>query len=118
PDNLKGFFQNALSLNNSIALSGGTDITQTYFSYAQLHSEGIVPENVLNRHTVNLRVSSNIGKRFSTDAKVTYIHQELAGKPGVGGGSAPINIYRIPRSVRLEDVKNFESIDPNTGEIT
>ncbi len=117
PDNLKGFFQDALSLNNSIALSGGTDITQTYFSYAQLHSEGVVPENVLNRHTVNLRISSNIGKRFSTDAKVTYIHQDIAGKPGVGGGSATINIDRIPRTVRLEDVKNYETIDPTTGEI-
>ena len=117
PDNLKGFFENALTVNNSVAFGGGTDITQTYFSYAHLHSDGVVPENVLNRHTVNLRFTSNIGKRFSTDAKVTYIHQEISGKPGVGGGSATINIDRIPRTVRLEDVKNYESVDPTTGEI-
>ena len=113
PDNLKGFFKNALSVNNSIAFSGGTDITQTYFSYANVYSEGVVPENKLNRHTVNLRITSNIGKRFSTDAKVTYIHQDIASKPGVGGGSATINIYRIPRTIRLEDVKNYETVDAN-----
>ena len=82
-----------------------------------VHSEGVVPKNKLNRHTVNLRITSNIGKRFSTDAKVTYIHQDIAGKPGVGGGSATINIDRIPRTVRLEDVKNYESVDANTGAI-
>ena len=46
PDNLKGFFENALTVNNSIAFGGGTDITQTYFSYAQLHSDGVVPKNI------------------------------------------------------------------------
>ena len=92
-------------------MGGGTDITQTYFSYANVYSEGIVPENNLKRHTLNLRVTSNIGKRFSTDAKVTYVHHDITGKPGVGGGSASINIYRIPRTVRIEDVKNYESVD-------
>ncbi|MBL7696818.1 MAG: SusC/RagA family TonB-linked outer membrane protein [Chitinophagaceae bacterium] len=111
PDNLKGFFRGAASLNNAIGLSGGTDITQTYFSYANVYSEGIVPENNLKRHTINLRITSNIGKRFSTDAKVTYVHHDIEKKPGVGGGSASINIYRIPRTVRLEDVKNYESPD-------
>ena len=111
PDNLKDFFRGAASLNNAIGLSGGTDVTQTYFSYANVYSEGIVPENNLKRHTVNLRITSNIGKRISTDAKVTYVHHDITGKPGVGGGSHAINIYRIPRTVRLEDVKNYESVD-------
>jgi len=111
PDNLKDFFRGAASLNNAISFTGGTDVTQTYFSYANVYSEGIVPENNLKRHTLNLRVTSNIGKRFSTDAKVTYVHHDITGKPGVGGGSASINIYRIPRTVRIEDVKNYESVD-------
>jgi TonB-linked SusC/RagA family outer membrane protein len=110
PDNLKGFFKNALSLNNAIAISGGTDITQTYFSYANVYSEGLVPLNKLNRHTVNLRINSNLGKRFSTDAKVNFVHQDIAHVPDVAYG-APMNIYRIPRTIRLEDVKNYESVD-------
>jgi TonB-linked SusC/RagA family outer membrane protein len=117
PDNLKGFFRGAASLNNAISMGGGTDITQTYFSYANVYSEGIVPQNDLKRHTVNLRVTSKLGERFSTDAKVTYVHHDIHGKPGVGGGSASINIYRIPRTVRLDDVKNYESVD-ETGAMT
>jgi TonB-linked SusC/RagA family outer membrane protein len=115
PDNLKGFFRNTLSLNNAISMSGGTDITQTYFSYANVYSEGLVPLNKLNRHTVNLRINSKLGKRFSTDAKVTFVHQDISHKPDVAGG-ASMNIYRIPRSIRLEDVKNYESVDA-TGAI-
>ncbi|MEO6289722.1 MAG: SusC/RagA family TonB-linked outer membrane protein [Ginsengibacter sp.] len=117
PDNLKGFFRNALSLNNSIAFSGGTDITQTYFSYANVYSEGVVPENNLNRHTVNLRITSKVGTRFSTDVKATFVHQDIFDKPGVvGAGSAPMNIYKIPRTVRLGDVKNYQTVD-STGAI-
>lgn len=116
PDNLKGFFRSTLSFNNAIAISGGTDVTQTYFSYANVYSQGIVPENQLDRNTFNLRITNNIGKRFSTDAKVTYVHQNISKKPDVDGGSATINIYRIPRTIRLEDVKNYESVD-STGAI-
>jgi len=117
PENLEGFFRNAWTLNNAIGLSGGTDITQTYFSFANVYSEGIVPENNLKRNTVNLRVTSSIGKNFSLDAKATYVHHDIKGKPGVGGGSASINIYRIPRTVHLEDVKDYESVD-ETGAMT
>jgi TonB-dependent SusC/RagA subfamily outer membrane receptor len=117
PDNLKDFFRNALSLNNSIAFSGGTDITQTYFSYANVYSEGLVPQNKLNRHTVNLRVTSKLGQRFSTDVKATFVHHDIFDKPGVvGTNSAPMNIYKIPRTVRLEDVKNYQRVD-STGAI-
>ncbi|MEP7109530.1 MAG: SusC/RagA family TonB-linked outer membrane protein [Ferruginibacter sp.] len=112
PDNLKGFFRDALSTNNSIGISGGTDITQTYFSYGNLYSQGIVPQNELKRHTVNLRITSKLGKHFSMDSKVTYVHQDITDKPGViGTNSAPMNIYKIPRTVRLEDVKNYKRID-------
>lgn len=107
PDNIKGFFKNVLSVNNAIAVSGGTDITQTYFSYANLYNEGIVPLNKLKRHTVNLRITSNIGKHFSTDAKVTYLHQDIFHKPG----NASLNIYRIPRTISLDDIKNYETLD-------
>ena len=83
---------------------------QTYLSYTNNQIQGIVPKNDLTRHTINLRLSNQISEKLSTDAKVTYIRQEIANKPRTGEENAPvIDMYQTPRSISLDDVKNFET---------
>jgi TonB-dependent SusC/RagA subfamily outer membrane receptor len=79
PDNVKDFFRTGKSTNNSIGVTGGSDKMQTYLSYTHNLIEGIVPRNDLARHTINLRLSNQISSKFSTDAKVTYIAQDIDG---------------------------------------
>lgn len=112
PDNIKDLFRNGLSLNNSIGVSGGTEKMQTYVSYTNNYIEGIIPENKLKRHTINLRVTNQIGNRFSTDAKITYINQNIYNRPRTGEENAPvIDIYQIPRNVSTADAENYEYFD-------
>jgi outer membrane receptor protein involved in Fe transport len=109
PNNIKDFFRNGLSLNNSIGVSGGTEKVQTYLSYTNNVIQGIIPKNDLNRHTVNLRITNQISTRFSTDAKVTYIAQDIKNRPRTGESNAPvIDIYQIPRNVSTAQAKNYE----------
>lgn len=115
PDNIKDFFRTGISTNNSIGVSGGTEKMQTYLSYTHNYIQGIVPTNDLMRHTVNLRVSNQISKRFSTDAKITYINQEIENRPRTGEENAPtIDIYQIPRNISTADAENSETVD-NVG---
>ncbi len=83
PDNIKDFFRNGLSLNNSLGVTGGSDKIQTYLSYTNNKVQGIIPKNDLNRHTFTLRASNQVSSKFSTDAKITYILQEID-KPVTG----------------------------------
>ncbi len=109
PDNIKDFFRTGLSLNNSIGVSGGTEKMQTYLSYTNNSIQGIVPRNNLLRHTVNLRLTNQISKRFSTDAKITYINQDIDNRPRTGEENAPvIDIYQIARNISTEDAENYE----------
>ena len=109
PNNIKDFFRNAYSSNNSVSVSGGSEKIMTYFSYANSSVNGIVPKNRLNRNTFNGRIALNLSKKLSVDAKVTYMLQNIYNKPGVGGdGFITANLYRIPRTVNLEDVKNYK----------
>jgi TonB-linked SusC/RagA family outer membrane protein len=111
-DNIKDFFRNGISTNNSIGVSGGTERMQTYASYTYNFIEGIVPKNDLTRHTINVRVTNQISKRFSTDAKVTYIVQDIKNRPRTGEENAPvIDIYQIPRNLSTEQAKQFEMAD-------
>jgi len=115
-DNIKDFYRTGVNWNNSIGISGGSEKMQTYLSYTNNTNQGILPRNDLERHTVNLRLSNQISKKFSTDAKVTYIQQEIGSRYETGESalSPPTAIYQIPRNVSLADAKNFEEIN-NVG---
>lgn len=110
PNNLADFFQLGSSFNNSVGIKGGTEKVQSYFSFTNNQASGIVPGNSLDRNTVNLRISTNLSKKFSTDAKVTYVNQILNNKLRSGEESSEVmNLYKTPRSIRIEDMKNYES---------
>ncbi len=90
----------------------GTDKAQTYLSYTNNSVQGIVPKNDLMRHTFNLRMSNQISKKLSSDAKITYINQQIDNRPRTGEENAPvIDIYEIPRNVSLNDAKQYEVYD-------
>ncbi|MBZ5855597.1 SusC/RagA family TonB-linked outer membrane protein [Flavihumibacter profundi] len=115
PNNVKDFFNDGVSYNNSIGVSGGTEKMQTYLSYTNNNITGIIPGNSLNRHTVNLRLSNQIGKRFSTDAKITYLNQDIKNRPRTGEENAPvIDIYNMARNISTADAKNYEMMN-NVG---
>jgi len=115
PDNIKNFFRTAPSFNNSISVSGGNDKSQTYLSYTNNSNSGIVPGNSLLRHTATLRLTNQISKKFSTDAKVTYIIQDIYNRPRTGEENAPtIDIYNIPRNVSTAEAEQYQFIS-NVG---
>ena len=110
PNNISDFFQLGSSFNNSVGIKGGTDKVQSYFSFTNNQAAGVVPGNTLDRNTVNLRISTNLSKKFSTDAKVTYVNQILNNKLRSGEESSEVmNLYKTPRSIRIEDMQNYES---------
>ena len=110
PNNISDFFQIGSSFNNSVGIKGGTDKVQSYFSFTNNQAAGVVPGNSLDRNTINLRISTNLSKKFSTDAKVTYVNQILNNKLRSGEESSEVmNLYKTPRSIRIEDMQNYES---------
>jgi TonB-linked SusC/RagA family outer membrane protein len=116
PDNVKDFFRNALSVNNSVGISGGSEKVQTYLSYTNNYVEGLLPTNDMVRHTANLRLNSQLSEKISVEGKITYMQQNIDNKPAVGETAAPLNsLFQIPRNIRNGDMENFESTDPATG---
>ena len=114
PDNIKDFYRTGVTLNNSIGVSGGSEKMQTYLSYTNNKVQGIMPRNDMTRHTFNLRQSNQISKKFSTDAKITYLLQDVRSRYETGEGGPPMEIYQIPRNVSLADAEHFEDIN-NVG---
>jgi hypothetical protein len=53
-----------LKLDNSFAISGGSDKLTYRFSMANMESKGIIPNNTLGRDNVAINPNANLTKDF------------------------------------------------------
>ncbi len=116
PTNVKDFFETAYSFNNTVSLYGGTDRMQGLASYTNNSVEGMIPGNKLDRNTMNLRINTRLHSRLTTDAKVTYVNQKIKNRPRVGDAGTPIETYIMPRDMSEQELKDYETINPNNGQ--
>jgi TonB-linked SusC/RagA family outer membrane protein len=113
PDRLKNFFRNGNTFNNTVSLQGGTDKAQVYFSYGNMLARGIMPNNNLVRHNLDLKISSDISKKLSFFSKLTYIYDNVDNRviPGDGGTYALPSIFRSPVTIPLSEMQQYSYLD-------
>ncbi|MDB5016002.1 MAG: SusC/RagA family TonB-linked outer membrane protein, partial [Mucilaginibacter sp.] len=110
-DNLNGFYKTGTNYTNSLSISGGTDISQSYFSYANTTANGIEPGNKLARNNVNFRETGHfLNNKLTVDGNVNYITQTINNSPGLGLYLNPLTgLYLFPRGLDITPYKtNFE----------
>ena len=84
-DRVDDFFETGASYINSISLNGGTKFSQSYVSYANTTSNGIMPGNTFQRHNMTIRQSFNLLEdKLTIDASLNYIHQKGKNRPHGG----------------------------------
>jgi len=112
PDNIKDFFRTGINLNSAVSVSGGSEKAQTFLSYINNSTQGIIPNNNLLSHIINFRITNQIGKKVSTDAKITYHKRIIKASPRAGEANTPVmDIYQVPRSVSTDMAEHYEDIN-------
>ena len=114
PNNIKDFFNSAVNFTNSASVSGGSEKVQGYLSYLNESKTGIVSTNKLISHNLNMRVTANIGNRFSVDGNFTFLCQNIKDDRRSLSRTYAILALQIPRSIPHSYAKDFEIID-DTG---
>lgn len=111
-DNLNDFFRTGLTSITSVSVNSGNDKLQTYFSYANSTGRGILNENKLSKHNINLRETAVLfNSRLKLDGNVNVMKQTIRNKPVSGGFymNPLVGLYRFPRGEDLSYYKdNFE----------
>jgi len=112
-DRLKDFFRTGQTVNNTLSIQGGNEKMQSYFSYGNTLAKGIMPNNDLIRHNVDLKLTNNITSKLSVFTKLTYIYENVDNRvvPGDGGTYALPSIYRSPTSIPLSEMQKFAYTD-------
>lgn len=112
PDHVNDFFQTGSTYINSIGLTGGNKVAQTYFSYANTTSKGIIPTSELKRHNVTLRETAEFfNGRLNLGANLNYINQRGENRGAQGLYFNPLTgLYLFPRGLNFADYgeNNFE----------
>ncbi len=113
PDNIKDFFETGKTFTTGVTMTGGTEKSQGLLSISRMENDGIMPNSSLERTTVNLRINHQLTDKFSFDGKVNYVNQEAFNRPNLTlNPDNPMNsLIQMPRSIRLEDLKNYRNAD-------
>ncbi len=115
PNHVDGFFQTGKNWINSLAISGGNENQQTYFSYSNTSAEGIVPTNELDRHTFTLSESAQFfDGKIELSGRASLIQQEVKNRPSSGLYFNPLTgLYFFPRGLDFNEyANNFETYSP------
>ncbi len=114
PNYAKEFYQPGFTTNNSISLAGGNENISSYFSYANVASNGITPENEYMSHNLLAKVGFNLWKKVHVDVSARYNKQHIENQAAAGFLNNPITgAYLFPRGEDWNGYKNeFEVFDP------
>jgi len=113
--NVNNFFQTGHTAINSVSVSGGSETAQTYFSYSNTGAAGVMPENKLNQHTINIRETAQLfDNKLKLNASVMASSQKIHNRPVSGLYFNPlVGAYNFESdSEKLSDYEIFEEFDP------
>jgi TonB-linked SusC/RagA family outer membrane protein len=113
-DGLRAFYDIGNELNNSLSISGGNDVNRFYFSYGNVNSSGIVPnqQDYLQRNTFSFR-TNNTYNRFAINTSLNYVNRKLTipstGQSGADGGGVFQSILQIPVDLPIKDFRDINN---------
>ena len=115
--NPRDYFQTGLNEVNSLAVSTGTERSQTYLSAAVANARGIVHNNNVNRYNLSFRNTTDIVKDILTmDVNITYgrvNEQNMIAQGEYGNPIVPV--YLFPASEDWSRVQIYERYDIGRG---
>ena len=105
------FYSTGIMTTNSIGVSGGTEKIQTYASYSNTYSQGMIKSNRYDRNTFAFRQTYNLWNRLTLGANINYVQTKTRNRVGGGTVGNPIyHLYTTPRDTDMDYYKeNYET---------
>ncbi|MDR2533772.1 MAG: SusC/RagA family TonB-linked outer membrane protein [Tannerellaceae bacterium] len=75
------FTRSAFFTNNSLAFSGGSEKQNYRLSVSDMRQQSPLPNSDMNRQTISLNTSSDIGSRLHVDSKIEYSTMAVKNRP-------------------------------------
>ncbi|PVD52123.1 SusC/RagA family TonB-linked outer membrane protein [Terrimonas sp.] len=105
---IKDFFQAGINTTNSVSISGGSEKTAVYFSYANVSAKGVIPTNTYLRNNVTFNQSTKFfNDRLTVSSNVMFASEISRNRPGAGYYDNPLTgLYLFARQLDFDSYKN------------
>ena len=113
--NPSSFYNTGKTFINALSVQTGTQTNQSYFSFESTNSNGIIPNNNLDKYNFTARNSSQFfNNKLTLDVSANYISQNVNNRPFAGFYYNPlVPLYIFPRGVDFNQYKeNYATYDP------
>ena len=105
PDYLHDFFNTGVSYNNSVTASAGGEHLSGRISFTDSRNDGVTPNHSIDRQFYDINTEFK-SKWLTIGAKVNYMRERTENAPEQGVYSLMNQLNRMPRGIRLVDLKN------------
>lgn len=106
-NNFENFYNDAWSLTNNIAVSGGTDKVQFRIGVGDQRFQDLMPNSKLERNNITMSVNSKLDEHLTIKANIMYVRERAKNRPGLGDltHNANATLYLLPANI---DVQNLD----------
>jgi TonB-linked SusC/RagA family outer membrane protein len=114
---LNKFYRNGQNFTNSVAISANSEKGGLNFSFGNLDSKGVTPNNEYNRKTINLGFAYDLSDKLSLRGNFNYSNEYNKNPPVVSDqdNSIPTSLYAMANTMPLS-VLDENKYNPGGGE--
>jgi len=113
PNNVRDFFNTGVTLNNNVALAGGTENMNARLSIGSLNQTGVLPNSRLDRMNASLNVDGKLSEKLTLSAQMMYTNTKGFGRPALGYGTGPVSSFNqwFQRQIDIDRLANYQNPD-------
>jgi len=78
------FFETGIKYVNSVALTGGTDVSNFRLSYTNSDESGILPNSNIKKNTMAFKANHQMNEKLNVSASANYVNTKGKGRYGTG----------------------------------
>ena len=106
-NNFKDFYDNAWSVTNNIAVSGGNEKIQFRVGAGDQRFHDMQPNSKLERNNITLNLTSRMNEYFSLKANIMYVRERAKNRPNLGDitSNANASLWQLAPNYGLSDMK-------------
>ena len=104
-DYITDFYETGLSYSNTLTAMAGGENLSGRLSFTDTRNNDITPNHSLNRQYFDLHTEFN-NNYLTIGAKLNYMREKSRNRPIQGEPGVMKQLIRLPRGIRLEDLKN------------
>lgn len=80
PNNARQFYNTGVTLNNNVVFSKATENSTVRISYANINQKGTIPNTSLDKHTLTMSTTMEMGSHLTFAANINYVTQTVHGE--------------------------------------